>query len=110
MDQCDEDFSGELIDFKLVKDGQTASIHVYDDDRDVYIEVKCIPEMLPQVTSMFSSIVPVEKVGEVGYVPVNNPPSSDLVAAAEAACNCLVSNGYEILMEKRSHWQLQGNK
>lgn len=65
-----------------------ASLYVYDDDRDVFVEFNCTDEaLLTEALATFNAITPLrrQQVDEhyVLYTPVDNPPASLLLEAGK---------------------------
>ncbi|WFU92151.1 serine protease (plasmid) [Rhizobium sp. CC1099] len=89
-----------------------ASLYVYDDDRDVFVEFNCADEaLLTEALATFNAITPLrrQQVDEhyVLYTPVDNPPASLLLDAGEAVAALFVRSGYRMMASERSHWQLK---
>lgn len=89
-----------------------ASLYVYDDDRDVFVEFNCADEaLLTEALATFNAIAPLrrEQVDEqyVLYTPIDNPPASLLREAGEAVAALFVRSGYRMMASERSHWQLK---
>lgn len=89
-----------------------ATIMVYDDDRDVFVEINCYDELLrAEVVEAFSEVTPLHgcqlEDGSVLFTPLNNPPAAVLISAAEAASALLIARGFRMLPAERSRWQLK---
>lgn len=89
-----------------------ASIDVYDDDRDVAIQITCGDEaILMKAVDAFNAITPISREDVEGcgiiYTPKENSSSHQLVEAAEAARAVFEENGYRMLPPERSKWQLE---
>ncbi|WP_434999700.1 S1 family peptidase [Vibrio scophthalmi] len=101
--------SEDLVAVKLTKPSLVrlnpriycANIYVYDDDRDVFIELECSDSNdLAAAYAAFNSITPIQvqtgqsRPGYIFAIPTTNPPSSQLIGAAEAAKQVLTTAGY----------------
>lgn len=89
-----------------------ASLYVYDDDRDVFVEINCAdPALLEQAVATFSSHTPLTRHdvddGSILYTPVNNPPAALLLKAGEAVGALFEAAGYRQMASERSQWQLK---
>lgn len=89
-----------------------ASVLVHDDDRDVFVEVKCGDQaLLAEALHAFHTITPIRRhdleSGHVLYTPRENPPAKVLLQAAEAVTALFQERGYRMLPAERSRWQLQ---
>lgn len=78
---------------------------VYDDDRDVFIDVSCYDESIRNlVISSFSKICPLHTNRTEGYsslaTPIDNPSSILLKRAAEFTRDVLCSSGYTLVRER----------
>ena len=89
-----------------------ADLYVYDDDRDVFVEVNCDDEaLLAEAVATFNAITPLTRHdvvdGSVLYTPVENPSAALLREAGEAVASLFVSSGYKQMALERSQWQLK---
>lgn len=89
-----------------------ASLYIYDDDRDLFIEINCEDEtLLAEAIRTFHAITPVERVdvvdGSVLYIPEKNPPATLLLEAGEAVAALFERSGYRRMTSERSQWQLK---
>lgn len=88
-----------------------ANIYVYDDDRDVFMQIDCVDEVLrAAAVEAFSAVVPLHRdVGVDGAIltPQGNPPAADLLKAGEHAAAVLIAAGYREVFTERSQWQLR---
>jgi hypothetical protein len=80
-------------------------LSVYDDNRDVFIEVSCFDESVRNlVISSFSLICPLNINMTEGYsliaTPIDNPPPILLKRAAEAARDMLCASGYSLVRQR----------
>lgn len=92
-----------------------ASIYIYDDDRDVYVEINCSDEaLLSEAVSTFDALTPLyleETEGSPGfYMPKENPPAELLIKAGEAVAHIFESAGYKTVAVERSQWQLKSKQ
>lgn len=88
-----------------------AHVFVYDDNRDVFIELLCNDDALLEIMKdAFNAIVPLElqkrETGLGWFTPAHNPTAGELVAAAEAAREALTGAGYVEVAAEGSRWQL----
>lgn len=88
-----------------------AHVYVYDDNRDVFVDMTCDNDaVLQSALDAFAVIVPPNiakrEPGVAWFTPVDNPTPAELVAAAEAARDSLVAAGYVEIATERSRWQL----
>lgn len=115
----DED---SLIEVKMVSNNlkklnsrlYNASVYVYDDDRDVYIEFICDDEsLLKSAFDVFNSITPITKVESMSKgkllfsQPTTNPPAMLLAEAAEEVKSFFEHSGYAEISTKRNTWQFR---
>lgn len=89
-----------------------ASLYVYDDDRDVFVEINCADEtLLAKAVATFKAITPLTRNdvvdGSVLYTPVENPSAALLLVAGEAVEALFLSCGYKKMASERSQWQLK---
>jgi hypothetical protein len=89
-----------------------ASIYIYDDNRDLFVEVDCSDEALfADAVAVFHAITPVQRVdcedGSVLYIPAENPPAALLLEAGEAVAALFERSGYRRVASERSQWQLK---
>lgn len=89
-----------------------ASVYVYDDDRDVFAEFKCIDKvLLEEAIATFNAVTPIRReepeYGHILYTPLENPPAARLLEAAEAVARLFVMRGYRMMPAERSGWQLK---
>lgn len=89
-----------------------AGIYIYDDDRDVYVEINCSDEaMLSEAVSTFDAVTPLyleeAKASPGFYMPKENPPAELLVKAGKAVAHLFESAGYKTMAVERSQWQLK---
>lgn len=90
-----------------------ASLYVYDDDRDLFVEINCADEaLLADAVATFHAVTPVTRTdvidGSVLYIPTENPPAKLLVEAGEAVASLFEEAGYRRMTSERSQWQLKG--
>ncbi len=89
-----------------------ASLYVYDDNRDVFVEITCAEEvLLAEAISTFNAIIPLRRNdvddGYVLYTPLENPSAELLVDAGEAVAELFERSGYKRMASERSRWQLK---
>jgi hypothetical protein len=88
-----------------------ASLYVYDDDHDVFVEINCAEALLAEAVATFSAIAPLTRHdvadGSVLYTPVENPPAALLLEAGEAVAALFVRSGYTLMALERSQWQIK---
>jgi Trypsin-like peptidase domain len=89
-----------------------ASLYVYDDDRDVFVEINCNDEgLLAEAVATFNAITPLTRhdvvEGSVLYTPDENPRAALLREAGEAVASLFVGAGYRQMASERSQWQLK---
>lgn len=89
-----------------------ASIYIYDDDRDLFVEIDCSDEaLLADAQAVFHAITPVQRIdcedGSVLYIPAKNPPAALLLEAGEAVAALFERSGYQRVASERSQWQLK---
>ena len=89
-----------------------ASIYIFDDNRDLFVEVDCSNEaLLADALAIFNAIIPVQRIdcedGSVLYIPAENPPAALLLEAGEAVAALFEQSGYRRLASERSQWQLK---
>lgn len=90
-----------------------ASLYVYDDDRDLFVEINCADEaLLAEAVATFHAITPVTRTdvidGSVLYIPNENPSAKLLLEAGEAVASQFEGAGYRRMASERSQWQLKG--
>lgn len=88
-----------------------ASLYVYDDDRDVFVQINCDDEaMLAEAVATFHAVTPLtshEALDDsVLYTPDANPPAELLIEAGEAVAALFERAGYKRMAAERSQWQL----
>lgn len=110
VDFGSETFLGDLIEFNLQKGDDIATLYVYDDDRDVFLSLECNSQEHDTVMSSINKVTPFSGDGSNPYTPSENPSAYVLVAAAEAGRDKLIALGYRLVSEKRSYYQLGGDK
>ncbi|EMP0915579.1 S1 family peptidase [Pseudomonas aeruginosa] len=112
-----------LIDFKfstpelkrLNSRISSASIFIYDDDRDLQGWIYCQDkEVLDLALDAFNSICRIEvnysdwgRTGEVNFYMPTNPRARDLIEAGKKARDAFVESGYEELEAFINTWQVQ---
>ncbi|RVJ14726.1 S1 family peptidase [Sinorhizobium medicae] len=89
-----------------------ASLYVYDDDRDLFVEINCADRaLLVEAIATFHAITPVKRVdvvdGSVLYIPEENPPAMLLLEAGEAVAALFERSGYRRMASERSQWQIK---
>jgi hypothetical protein len=89
-----------------------ASIYIYDDDRDLFVEFDCSDKaLLANAQAVFHAITPVQCIdcedGSVHYFPLENPSASLLLEAGEAIAALFERSGYRRVASERSQWQLK---
>ncbi|WP_234644361.1 MULTISPECIES: S1 family peptidase [Rhizobium/Agrobacterium group] len=89
-----------------------ASLYVYDDNRDVFVELNCADEQLStEALATFNEINPLrrQQVDEqcALYTPVDNPPARLLCEAGEAVAALFIRSGYKMMASERSQWQIR---
>jgi len=89
-----------------------ASLYVYDDDRDLFVEISCTDEaLLTEAVAAFHAITPVTRNdvedGYVLYIPNDNPPAVLLLEAGEAVAELFERSGYRRMASESSQWQLE---
>jgi hypothetical protein len=89
-----------------------ASLYVYDDDRDLFVEINCTDEaLLAEAIATFHAITPVTRNdvddGYVLYIPNENPPATLLLEAGEAVAALFERSGYRRMASERSQWQVK---
>ncbi|ARN64665.1 peptidase C24 [Vibrio vulnificus] len=105
IDEFDPEI-GALIEFKLKKSPYLATVFIYDDGRDVFLDLDCETSIEDSVMTSVNKITPFTRSQNSPYLPTENPSPYVLVAAAEAARDTLINNGYKLVSEKRSYLQL----
>lgn len=82
-----------------------ASIHIFDDNRDVLVTIKCADEaLLAEAVAAFNAITPVSRsdFGDKSYyLPEENPSPTLLLAGGEAVASLFESSGYKRLASER---------
>ncbi|VFQ46886.1 S1 family peptidase [Desulfoluna butyratoxydans] len=106
-----------LIEVKMVNDKlgrlnsrlYNACVYVYDNDRDVYMEFVCNDgSLLQPAYEIFNAIIPIHKIESMSKKtvlisqPLENPPASLLVEAAEAVRDFFLKYGYRELSSKKN--------
>jgi Trypsin-like peptidase domain len=89
-----------------------ASLFVYDDDRDVFVEINCGDEaLLGKAVQTFSTVTPLNRHdvhdGSALYSPLENPSAELLLEAGEAVASLFEEAGYKRMASERSRWQLK---
>lgn len=89
-----------------------ASLYVYDDDRDLFVEINCVDEaLLAEAVATFHAITPVNRVdvvdGSVLHIPEENPSATLLLQAGEAVARLFERSGYRRMTSERSQWQVK---
>jgi hypothetical protein len=89
-----------------------ASLYVYDDDRDVFVEINCSDEaLLAEAVATFHAITPLTRHdvddGSVLHTPGENPSAKLLLEAGEAVAALFERSGYKRMALERSQWQLK---
>jgi hypothetical protein len=89
-----------------------ASLYVYDDDRDVFVEINCADEtLLAEAVAAFNGITPLTRHdvvdGSVLYTPEGNPSAELLLEGGEAVAALFKKSGYKKMTSERSQWQLK---
>lgn len=101
----------------------SASIYIYDDDRDLFGELFCPnPEAAKIALDAFSLITPIythfdvenegytdpDKTGSILFYMKNNPPAKVLIEASFKTRDALIEFGYEIASSFVNTWQTGG--
>jgi hypothetical protein len=89
-----------------------ASIYIYDDDHDVFVEINCADDvLLTEAVATFDAITPLNRHdaddGSALHTPVENPFAEFLLEAGEAVATLFERSGYRKLVSERSQWQLK---
>jgi hypothetical protein len=89
-----------------------ASVYVYDDDRDLFVDIECADKaLLAEAVATFHTITPLMRSevedGPVLYFPAENPPAKLLLEAGEAVASLFERSGYRRMASERSQWQLK---
>lgn len=89
-----------------------AGLYIYDDNRDVFVEITCKDDaLLAEAVATFSAFTPLVRHdvvdGSVLYTPGENPPAELLLEAGEAVAELLTRSGYKIMDVERGQWQLK---
>ncbi len=92
-----------------------ASLYVYDDDRDVFVEFDCADEaLLAEAVSTFNAITPLTRHdvvdGSVLYTPKKNPSAELLIKGGDAVAALFEGAGYKRMASERSQWQLRSKR
>jgi hypothetical protein len=91
-----------------------ASLYVYDDDRDVFVEIHCADEaLLAEAISTFNAITPLARHdvdGSVLYTPEENPSAELLIEGGEAVAELFERSGYKRVASEHSQWQLRSQR
>jgi S1-C subfamily serine protease len=87
-----------------------ASLYVYDDDRDVFVEINCANKaLLAEAVATFEAITPLTRHGVDGsvlYTPKENPSAELLIEGGVAVAALFERSGYKKMALERSQWQL----
>jgi hypothetical protein len=88
------------------------SLYVYDDDRDVFVEINCADDaLLAEAVSTFNAVTPLTRHdvvdGSVLYTPEENPSAELLIEGGEAVAALFERSGYKRMALERSQWQLK---
>lgn len=89
-----------------------ASLYVYDDDRDLFVEINCADEeLLAGAVATFDAITPLTRQdledGSVLYMPHEGPSAELLLAGGEAVASFFERSGFKRVAVERSQWQLK---
>jgi hypothetical protein len=89
-----------------------ASLYVYDDNRDVFVQIDCADEaLLSEAVQTFNISRPLTRHdihdGSILYTPLENPSAEPLREAGEAVASLLESAGYMKMASEQSRWQLK---
>ncbi|MGO4466924.1 S1 family peptidase [Pseudoduganella sp. RAF53_2] len=89
-----------------------ASLYIYDDDRDVFVEINCVDEvLLANAVATFQAITPLIRHdvddGTVLYTPTENPSAELLFQAGEAVAAFFTNSGYKKMVSDRNRWQFK---
>lgn len=92
-----------------------ASLYIYDDDHDVFVEINCEDEAtLDEAVATLNAITPVTRHdvvdGSVLYTPVENPSAELLLEAGQAVAALIERSGYKMIAVERSRWQLKSKR
>ncbi|ACS55869.1 Peptidase C24 Calicivirus polyprotein ORF 1 [Rhizobium leguminosarum bv. trifolii WSM1325] len=84
-----------------------AGVYVYDDDRDVFVEIDCQDEeLLAEAVGVFHAVTPITRQEAVEYtalyIPDDNPPAALLAEAGEAVAAVFDRAGYRKMASVRS--------
>ncbi|WP_313552994.1 serine protease [Brevundimonas sp.] len=88
-----------------------AGVYVYDDDRDVFVEIDCAdPVVTADAVKAMNTVTEMTRVdvsdGPDLYMPVHNPSAALLLEAGQSAVAVFVAAGYRIMASEQSEWQL----
>ena len=89
-----------------------ANLFIYDDDRDVFVEINCVDEaLLAEAVATFQAITPLHRNdvndGTVLYTPTENPSAQLLFEAGEAVAGLFMKFGYKKMVSDRNRWQFR---
>ena len=89
-----------------------ANLYVYDDDRDLVVEIDCSdPAVEAAAVAAFDAITSIKRMdvidGSVLYLPQDNPPAQTLLDAGEAVIAIFEAAGFRRMATERSEWQLR---
>ncbi len=88
-----------------------ASLYVYDDDHDVFVEINCGDDaLLSEAIATFHAVTPLSPniiYGSVIHTPDKNPSAKLLLKAGEAVATLFERSGYKRIASERSQWQLR---
>lgn len=89
-----------------------ASLYIYDDGRDVYIDINCNDETLQaEAVKTFHAITPLIchdiDDGTSLYIPSENPSAKLLLEAGEAIATLFMRFGYRQIARERSGWHFR---
>ncbi|MBV7296398.1 S1 family peptidase [Enterovibrio paralichthyis] len=112
-----------LIEIKMVNDNlgrlnsrlYNACVYVYDDDRDLFMEIHCDDRsLLHSAYEVFNSFTPtyiiesMSKEDLIFFQAEDNPSASVLVTAAHAVKQFFENAGYKEMSIKKNTWQIKG--
>jgi len=85
---------------------------VYDNDRDVFVEINGTDEtLLAEAVATFHAIMPLTRHdvvdGSILHTPDENPSAELLIEAGEAVAALFEGTGYKRMASERSQWQLK---
>lgn len=111
-----------LIEIKMVNDSlgrlnsrlYNACVYVYDDDRDLFMEIHCDDQsLLHSAYEVFNSVSPtyiVESMSQenlIFFQAKGNPSASVLITAANAVKQFFENAGYKEMSIKKNTWQIK---